>query len=491
MLLVSLLLLSACGTPAPPVAADRPLRIGFGIGRTARADGLQALVDLLYAEPLFRREWSGRTTPHLVDDWGWGQDGRTLRLRLKKNVLFHDGTPLTAEILAGQLQGLMPDAEGKAAWGFVHVTRVAHQGTHEVVIELSEPDAFLLSALSDFKIVHPSLPDVATGPFKMVSRDDTVRTERFDAYHAGRSPFSGAIIQTYDTQRSAWAALMRDEVDVVQEVNRDSVEFMQGQSGVSTFSSLQPFFISLVLNHRHPALRRVEIRRALTLGIDREEIVRIGMRGRGRAASGQIWPFHWASSEREETGNPYDPNAARALLDAAGLSGRAAHHDRPPSRLRLHCLVYSEDPQYERIALLLQRQLFQIGVDLDIQLATMKEIGSAMTEGTFETLLIPANASRTLERVYRWWHSGGPEGPAQFNTGYTGADDALRRLRASTNDDEFRRNVAALTRVFDEDVPAVFIAWLEVTRAVSASVSVGEGDGRDPFVRLWQWRPAR
>lgn len=482
---------SGCQTREPTGHQERPLRVGFGIGKTARPESLPLLIDLLYAEPLFKREWSGRTTPHLIESWRWDADGRVLWFRLKAGVTFHDGTPLTGAVVAAQLAGYLTSTNQPARWGFVHVMDVNHDGDRSVTLRLSEPDMFLLAALSDIKIVHPDSAQLGTGPFRLVSTREEIRTERFENYHAGVPLFPGVLVLTYDTQRSAWAALMRDEVDAVQEVSRDSVEFMQGASELRTYSALQPFYVSLVVNHRDRLLGRVEMRRALHLGIDREEIVRVGMRGRGQATVNPIWPFHWAFEQRQDSAAPRrDVAAAIAELERLGMRLQT-FPDAPPSRARIHTMVYSEDPQYERIALLLQRQLHDIGVDLVIQMLTMEEITKRIARGDFETYIVPTNASRTLERLYRAWHSGGDEGPAQLNTGYTGADDVLRNLRGSTDDASFRRNVQLLGRQFEEDIPAVFIAWMEVTRAVSRSVSVEDADDRDPFTMLWRWRPNR
>lgn len=480
-----------CRNPRPDEDPPAPLRVGFGIGKTARSASLGFLVDLLYAESLFRREWSGRLSPNLVSKWGWADGGRSLWLELKQGVLFHDGSALTAPVVAQYLEQFLPGPGRSPRWGFAYVRAVKADDSHRLTIELTEPDQFLLTALSDTKIVHPADPTMATGPFRLISQDPEVETARFDQYHGGAPAFPGVRIITYDTPRSAWAALMRGQVDVVQEVSRDSIEFMEGASKVQTYSSLQPFYIALMFNHRHPLLREVEVRRAISAALDREEIVRIGMRGRGRAAVGPVWPFHWAHQEGDGALPVRAPAAARARLEASGLRIHEASTGRPASFFTIHCLVYSEDPQYERIALLAQRQLSDIGVDLIIEPMTMEEITTRIAEGRFEAYILPANASRTLERIYRSWHSQGPEGPAQLNTGYSGANAVLQKLRRSVDDDAIRESIAELITQFDRDVPAAFIAWMEVTRAVSARVVVGDGADQDPFSNLRQWRPER
>lgn len=464
------------------------VRIGFGIGETLRKGGLAVWTDLLFAEALLNRSWDGRATGRLASSWQWEDEGRTLRLTLRPEVRLHDGTLLDVDIVVRSLRqrALAPPEERQ--FGFASVTDISSPDPSTVLVRLSQPDVFLLTEIVDSYVVHPDKPDVGTGPFQIISREPGVELRRFSQYHGGLSSLGGIKFVTYDTHRSAWAALMRGEVDAVQEVNRESVEFMQRSSRVRTYSALQPFYVSMVFNQRHPALRDVEVRRALSMALDRRAIVERAMHGRGRVADGPIWPFHWAYTG-VESALIHDPVTAGAQLDRAGFPLPAAG---PQGQLRkrftFRCLVYSEDPLYERIALMVQRQLFDIGVEVIIELAGMNTLGPRAGSGDFDAFLISANASKSLDFTYRFWHSGLPAPLKMQNSGYSGADAVLDQLRRGTSDDDRRAAVAALARTFHDDAPAAFIAWLEITRAVDARWSMGDDNVQDPFASIWQWR---
>jgi peptide/nickel transport system substrate-binding protein len=491
LLLIALLFTGSCRPTheAPGEQRSTVLRIGFPIGKSLQESGLSNLTYLFYAEPLFNRELDGRLTPRLASSWAWELSGHSLRIRLKPNVLLHDGTALTAELVAAQLRGRMRTPEEPAAWGFNQVTRVNAVDAATVLIDLSEPDMFLLTALSDLRIVHPASDEVGAGPFQMVSRPPRFEARRFDRYHGGQTALAGVRVITYETQRSAWAALMREEVDVVQEVNRESVEFMENSSRIRTYSSLQPFYLPLVFNVAHPILRKVEIRRALVQAINPGEILARALRGQGRIAHGPIWPLHWAYEETVK--QEFSPELARAALDRSGYpqpkSDRAGELR---ARFRVRCLVNSEDSQDERIALMVQRQLSDVGVHLEIELLPMEDLIRRIRDGKFETYMVRANASRTLERTYRFWRSTSLLNIPTQNSHYTGADALLDQLRRSTSDEEVRTAVRALAARFKEDAPAAFIAWLEITRAVDGKFDVGVAPGEDPFANIGRWKVA-
>ena len=133
--------------------------------------------------------------------------------------------------------------------------------------------------------------------------------------------------------------MMRGDIDVLQDVGRDTVDFVEAESSVQVYRFLRPYYYPLVFNVRNPTLKSKEVRQALSQAVDRQTIVTKAMHGRGRVADGPIWPFHWAHSEAQRK-YPYNPEAARLRLEAAGLTvNRNPQPGRMPSRLRFTCLL--------------------------------------------------------------------------------------------------------------------------------------------------------
>jgi peptide/nickel transport system substrate-binding protein len=281
---------------------------------------------------------------------------------------------------------------------------------------------------------------------------------------------------------------MRGEVDAVQEVGRDSVEFMERSSNIATYPTVQAFYLTLLFNHRHSALKNVEVRRAIVEALDRGAIIERAMRGKGQIADGPIWPFHWAYPNNPPQYRS-DSERAATRLDRAGLAlpttGRQGEQRK---RFSFKCIVYNEDPQFERIALLIQRQLFDVGIVMEIELLDLKTLVERSSAGNYDALLIQMYAGRAMDYTYRFWRSG--ESEAQMvNSGYSGADDLLDKLRLSITDERTRQVLGELVARFHDDVPAAFLAWTEVTRAVSTRFNVGGSSSQDPLFNIWQWRP--
>ena len=403
------------------------------------------------------------------------------------NVKFHDGTQVTAETVRRILQQII---DKKETAGFEAVKKLEVGPNDSLVFHLSRPDGFLPGALATTFIVDKDKPDIGTGPYRLVPGAAQLTAVRNGSYYRGNPGLDEILVIPYATPRASWVGLLKGEVDMALEINRESAEFVEGATRFAVYSSIQPFYIPLVFNLRNPILARPEVRRAIADAIDRNEIVSQGMRLRGQPADDPVWPSHWAynSGAREQIPNP---NAARVRLDAAGLPVLAATPGRRASRFQLKCIVYNDEPQFERIGLILQRQLAAIGIDLVLEGLPYAEMVARIRKGQFEAYLFQLTSGRDVSWVYRFWHSpNGALGPVIQNTGYTGADSVLDRLRQSWKEDQIRSAVGDLRQRFYEDVPAVFLAWTKTTRAVDTQFDIGDPSDPEIFANLWKWHLA-
>lgn len=470
---------SACRRSASATPQAHTLRIG--IQNTQEA--LPVITDLLFADPLFTIDWHGRPSLRLASDYQWQDDGLTLRITVRRGAQFHDGTSVTAAAVAEVLRGHTQPPSG----GFLHVTGIETPANDIVLIRLSQPDAFLLDAVANTAIVRTDTPDIGTGPFRLLNRAPAIRAERNSAYYQGAPGIEQIQVTTYDTPRAAWAAMMRGEVDMVPEVNRDSIEFLQGAARYVTYSSIRPFYIPLVFNVRHPILRNIEVRRALAEAIDAEEIVNRAMRRHGQVAEDPLWPYNWAYTPAARH-HSFNPGAAAARLDAAGFPvKRQSDTGAMPSRFQIRCMFWNKGAQYERIALMLQRQLAAIDVDLVLEPAKEEALQHRAGTGEFDTYLYQMASGKSFDWTYAFWHAPVPHAKKRQDSGYTGADEPLDRLRKARQDTDIRIALADVRARFFEDVPAVFLAWVEATRAVDARFDVGDASDPEILANLWRW----
>lgn len=472
-----------CARTPEPSSAPVTLRIGLGappIGTLGT--GLANVVSTISAESWLTSLPDGQPADRIASAWSWDESRTTLHLALRKDVFFHDGTRLTPELAVPVFQQSVSARGAPASFSSVRSVTASGDG---IDITLSEPNSFFLPDLAYTSVNLPGKPQIATGPFKVTQSDaQQVALQAFDQYYKGRPTISNITVTNYPTLRNAWTALMRDETDMLYEVGRDAADFVQAESKVKTYSFGRPYYNVLVFNLRHPVLKRTEVRRALNEAVDRTALIRDAMNGRGRPADGPLLPEHWAYSTASRP-LAFNPTATRLLLDQARLPIKPSSGGKMPSRFSFTCLVWN-DPRFERLAVLTQKQLADVGVDMRLVSLPLKEFSERVAAGDFDAFLMEF-AGRSLRWVYQFWHS---QDQGQFDSGYRSADAVLDRIKAAATDDEVRQGVAELLKILHDDPPGAFLAWHMTSRAVSTKFDVAFEADRDIFGNLWKWRPA-
>lgn len=449
------------------------------IGLTSVSVDVRPLARMLTTLSLVGTGPDGRATPGLLEQWTTSPDGLTWTFALRPDVDKHDGTRVTAADVVALIQEQM---EYDPPPGLLDVEKLEAVDNVTLRVHLRAPSSLLLEALTLTRAVKagPFLPNTAEIP--ETSSPVLLGRPQPD----GTPPtVSRVIFRRYDSPRSAWAALMRDEIDLLHEVSGDARPFLEQEPGIEVRPFLRPFIVTLGLNVRHPALRSRKARLALNLAVDRTEVLARDLGGFGEIATGPVSPRHWASDSAVQPYD-YDPVLARRLLDEAGLPMRDGG-DRGPSRVQLTCLVLDDQPRFERVALRVQRALAAVGVDLRLEALPLAELFARLQAGRFDTYLTTVLSGHGPSALYQMW--GRDYRGVYVDHGYVAAEPALEALRRAHVPETFVRDLRQVQRVLIDDPPAVFIAWDEGARAVGRRFVVPPGLGRDILSTLSRWQP--
>jgi peptide/nickel transport system substrate-binding protein len=454
------------------------LRVGVGqYSATNPLNGLRQINQLLALESLARAGDDGRMQPWVAESWTLGPDGKSVRVKLRSHVSFHDGSAANAEVLANLLPNALRSSMGPVFPDFDHAAAIDHE---TVEIGFKHPSPFLLESL-EVQVVKPGTPPVGTGPFVMVPASTDAMSANAD-YYMGRPSIGTISVESFPSIRTAWAEMLRDRLDVLWEVGPDALESLTNSNSISVFTFTRRYQHVIAFNPKSAAVRPQKVRQALSIALDRAAIVRNALRGYGVPSSGPIWPHYWAVPNPLPQFN-FEPQAAAAMLRSA--VGRPGGGSAP---FRLSCLT-TPDSISERIALEVKRQLQAVGVDMTIEAVSQDQLMQRATKGAYDAVLIEAISGPTLIRPYLVWHSGAPINWGGFDN--PTVDAALDRVRNAPNEPSYREAVAGLQRAFIDDPPAIFLAWSQRARAVSKRFDVPPAEsGRDILSNLRMWKPS-
>ncbi|HEY7792105.1 MAG TPA: hypothetical protein VIC33_16450, partial [Vicinamibacterales bacterium] len=149
----------------------------------------------------------------------------------------------------------------------------------------------------------------------------------------------------------------------------------------------------------------------------------------------------------------------------------------------------------ERLAVLVQQQLGELGIDFKLSSIPPNEFIRRVTSGQFEAAITDAIGGPEMSPVYWYWHSPLADNSGRalgFNFGdYRDArvDQALDDIRHANDDGTYRRAVSNLQNAIVDDPPAIFLAWSETFRAVSTKFNVPADSGDDVISSIRLWKP--
>jgi peptide/nickel transport system substrate-binding protein len=452
--------------------------------------GIPQLARIFSYEGLTNKNPDGHADPRLAESWTLSPDALRWDFNLREGVVFHDGTTLDAEHVVESLNAWVAQP-GAAALrpGLLDVKAITASGPRRVTVDLHHPTSFLLDDV-DMHIGSkgpPGRDSVGTGAYRIVSESrEEVVLESNDRFVLGAPTIKKIVIRSYQTLRTAWAALMRGEIDMVSEVAHDAIEFVSNEN-VATHSFLRNYVYLIAFNAQRPQFRSSTVRRALNSAIDRDQLITTVLKGHGTPANGPLWPRHWAY-DASVAGYAYDPSLALSALRNSGVARNSARSPGLPSGLRFTCLIPDGFAMFERLALTVQKQLYDAGVDMQIEAVPVDKYDVRIRNGEFDAVLIDMISGPTFARPYQFWRSPGElKGLNVFGYRNAEADKWFDALRHASNDTMVRAAAGQLQRVLRDDPPALFIAWNERTRAISRRFNVPSEPGRDPLYTLRQW----
>lgn len=517
-----ILLLGACAQaePTSKVSQDTP----SPAGRTIVVALAQAPISLDPAdhrdrtsETVIRNMFDGLVTRdtrngvhlELAEEMNWPDD-RTLQVRLRQGVLFHDGVEMTADDVVFTFNRILhenaiehPEPHSSPRRSLIApLESVEKIDDYTVVLHFNAPWPPAMQMLVHQQIVpqhyveavgtqgfieHP----IGSGPFKFASaspRLEEVVLERFEDYYGGAPdllPVGPACVDRVifrvilDTSSRA-AALTIDEVDLIQAVPLDLMETLEENPNIQlkTAPGTQPKWMEMNVNR--PPFDDVRVRQALNYAVDKGPIIDEIYGGRAVALPGPLSPFNnFVNKELEPY--PFDPDKALTLLAKAGWTDSDGDgildREGQPFTFVLDTL-HEWLPLAEAVA----GQFREIGVDAVVRTWESSIIRPELLAGERMAYLDDWGESGfdPVGHFEAKWHGhiqDQPYGRGNFS-GYNNerVNELVRVGEVTADPTERHRIYDQAQRIIYEETPAVFLILPEEIEAAS--------------VRIQNWEPA-
>jgi peptide/nickel transport system substrate-binding protein len=354
--------------------------------------------------------------PSLAEAWRVSPDGREWTFFLRKNVKFHDGTPFNSEAVRFSIERQMPpqrpDNIAYASFTFGMVDKILTPDPYTVKFLLKYPYApFLYNLAMPFSapIVSPAPAStlgeetgdrpVGTGPYRFIEWKKGKRiTLKENKDYWGKAPDCPNLVFTViKNSRLRSLALKLGFADIIDGITPGDTHFLE-QKG---FKVLQKPGLDLnylgFFTDKKP-FDDLAVRKAVSMAIDREKIVKDLFQGASLEANGPLPPGVLGYDPNGRP-LPYDPDGAKELLARNGY----------PEGMKITLITYAAARPYnpaggEKLAKSLQADLTRAGIETELKVypwheykeALLKEEGNAFLYGWISDNGDPDNFLYTL-----------------------------------------------------------------------------------------------
>jgi peptide/nickel transport system substrate-binding protein len=476
--LVLLATTCACERPLPEAdtltlaIASAPEALDPRFATSAVATRLSALI----VAPLVVIGDDLRPQPLLADSLAW-PDERTLLVRVKEGLRFHDGTQLLAHDVVATFRTMKDPAMRSPHRGKLEpLTDVSAIDDRTVQFRFDAPFPSFAVDLVGYGILPESCArdvdrcrhhPIGAGPYRIaraLDADERLRLEAHDAGPFGAPPIRAIEVRVVRDNTTRLLELLDGRTDlVVGDLLPTDLEALAGHPRLAIETARGVGFTYLALNTRRGELADVRVRRAIAHAIDVDTIIRTKLRGRAVRATSLLPPDHWAHDANLEPLR-YDPALARALLQEVG---RAPHLS----------VATTTDRLRRSIALIFAASLRDVGFDVDVVVRDWAALYQDIQVGAFDAFSAKWTPVIDPDLMHWVFHSSNipSTGRAGGNrSGYANeqVDKVLQRARATSREEERVALYRSIEPTLRDDVPLIPL-WFDDEVAVHSVDVVG------------------
>ncbi|MDP1624955.1 MAG: ABC transporter substrate-binding protein [bacterium] len=455
----------------------------------ASSDADRDLVALVYSG-LLKATPDGGYVNDLSESFTISDDGLLYSFTIRKDAVFHDGEPLTAddiEFTVLKAQDSTLKSPRRVSWEGVTVEK---KGTHEIAFRLKQPYAPFIGNLSlgilprhiwqsyssdQFPFSSSNVDAIGSGPYRISSiqraADGLPTSYSLSAnkkYTAGEPYISRIVVRFYASDNALMNALRSKEIESAS--NLGPTAGNEAIAGERLMRAPYTRVFGIFFNHnQREILTHKEARKALDAAIDKQNIVENVLKGFATVADGPLPPALSGSEEASMATRPdqiSNIEDAQALLikggwkmdPETGIFGYKTNKTTATTTLSLS-LATANVPELVEAARHIEENWKAIGAEVDVKVFEPTDLNQAVIRPRkYDALLFGIVTGKNPD-LYAFWHSSQRNDPGLNIALYTNskADNILTRMRQATDSSTFQGDYAAFAAEVAADTPAIFL----------------------------------
>ena len=428
---------------------------------------IDTVCSMVYSRLVNYKPDASGVVPDLAETWEISPDGKVYTFMLRKGVVWHDGSPFSADDVTFSFQRLLdPKTAAPYASNFGKDVKVETVDPNTVRFTLPTPNAGFMalvavppSSIVSKKFVEggANLADamMGTGPFKYQDRQPGVQLKlvRNDKYYVENRPYlDGITFMFFPDETARVTALRTNAVDFMDFVPQAEQATLEANKDIVLYTDKETNLFQFAMRQDKPPFDNVKVRQALSAAVDREAALKASLFGRGAVLTGgPLWKTSWAYSPDVKQIYTYDPARAKQLLTEAGF----------PNGFKTTILSNTSFAMHQNTAVTVQSGLKAIGVDAELTLFDFPTAKQKTVKGEFDIVVetvIPTYADPDF--LWSFFHSQSLWGQ-NLKLQDKDVDTWLDQARVSTSQEERKKLYTQVLQRLMETVPMVFLMTRE------------------------------
>jgi len=418
--------------------------------------------------------------PCLAKSWDVAPDGNSITFHLVDNVLWHDGTPVTADDVKFTYEYWRDNhLYRQGGWLNDYLDNVEVLDNSTGVIHLKKPYAynFVKSLFPSVYIVPKHIWEkvevpreytgadamVGCGPYIFTKYDPDADAEYFKSnpdYFEGKPSIDYIEWKHYRNVDSMLLALKKGDIDLIIDEPPAGVlaPSLLGERDVTVDVGQNPGLPLLIFNYKREPLDNVEFRKAFSYAIDYQSLVNAVEAGYGEIPGAGIIPSGVVEYDPSIPKLEYNPGKANEILDTMGYkdtNGDGIRNLPNGSELKFNVIAWSSDKDM-RVAEMLSQMMKKVGIDLEPYTNEMTTLQKMVWDDRdydmhidFEDPYMVALNFALIDLI-----------PEQYGTCQDPVFEELyKKVMSATNENDLKSAVYELQHYYADQLPGIPLYW--------------------------------
>lgn len=428
---------------------------------------------------------NGELSPDLTESMPEiSEDKKTYTLKLKANLRWQDGKPLTADDVLFTIQTIQTaetESALRANWIRVKVQKIDDLTISFTLNEVSNSFIYnfalgiipkhIWSDLSgrNFRLSDNNLKAIGSGPFAVAEIKKTaegaiksITLKTNELYYQGRPYLDEIVFKFYNDYDSLINAYQGREVQSLGIVPFDKTAFTLSLEKAKSYDLKLPQYQAIFFNlARNPILAEKAVRQALWLSTNREEIINGVYNGAVAPSYGPIFPESLGYNPKIAESNHVSLQEADGILTKAGwvldpTTNIRMKKDKP---LEFNLVVSGNLVLNVKAAQIIQAQWAKTGAKVNLIVVGPKELQDEYLRGrSFDAILTSENTGADPD-PFPFWHSSQSHDPGLNLTGFSNAesDKLLTEARKIADTNARAVSYSRFQEIINDSIPAIFL----------------------------------